>query len=92
MKTLVFCAGAKDPNLSVLQQISSDLLIGVDKGASTLVAHGYKPDYAIGDFDSSEPPEQCRHVIHLPADKDDTDLEKKTSAKSLLWARWGQGG
>lgn len=75
MKTLVFCAGAKDPDLSVLQQISSDLLIGVDKGAATLVAHGYTPDYAIGDFDSSEPPEQCRHVIRLPADKDDTDLE-----------------
>lgn len=73
MKTLIFCAGAPNPNLFPLNQ-SFDLLIGVDGGAKTLVTHGYTPDYAIGDFDSAPPPD-CRHIITLQPEKDDTDLE-----------------
>ena len=29
-----------------------DYLIGVDRGASTLIANGYLPDEMIGDYDS----------------------------------------
>lgn len=71
--TLVFCAGAPNPELSILNQ-GFDLLVGVDGGAHILATHGYTPDWAIGDFDSAPPPE-CRHILRLPPEKDDTDLE-----------------
>lgn len=75
MKTLVFCAGAPQPELSVLSELSDYLLVGVDGGAAALVAAGYIPDWGIGDFDSVAPPPECRQLLHLPAEKDDTDLE-----------------
>lgn len=74
MKTLIFCAGAHNPNLSILNQ-EFDLLVGVDGGAQILAQHGYPPDWAIGDFDSAPPPPDCRHILRLPSEKDDTDLE-----------------
>ncbi len=75
VSTLVFCAGAPNLDLSLLQQINPDVLVGVDGGAARLVAHGYIPDWAIGDFDSAMPPEQSHHILRLPCEKDDTDLE-----------------
>lgn len=75
MKNLVFCAGAPEADLSILQHIQADILIGVDGGAQTLVQAGYTPDWGIGDFDSVAPPAQCHHVLRLPAEKDDTDME-----------------
>lgn len=75
MKTLVFCAGAPQPELSVLSALSDYLLIGVDGGAAALVQAGYMPDWAIGDFDSVSPPNECAQILRLPAEKDDTDLE-----------------
>lgn len=74
MSILIFCAGAPNPNLSPLHE-PHDLLVGVDGGATTLVAHGFTPDWAIGDFDSAPPPQACRQIVHLPREKDDTDLE-----------------
>lgn len=73
MKTLIFCAGVANPELSMLNQ-AHDLLIGVDAGAQTLWQHGHLPDWAIGDFDSAPPP-PSPHIVRLPAEKDDTDLE-----------------
>ena len=57
----------------------ADLLIGVDQGVGMLIKHGFIPDYAIGDFDSLDIrqinlPEACK-IIHLPTEKDETDLE-----------------
>lgn len=75
MKNLVFCAGAPDPHLDYLKNLPIHLLVGVDAGASHLFQAGFTPDLAIGDFDSQEPPSQCRHIIRLPCEKDDTDLE-----------------
>ncbi|MDK4688769.1 thiamine diphosphokinase [Kingella negevensis] len=75
MKTLIFCAGAPNPDLSILQHINPDLLIGVDGGAARLVQHGYTPDWAIGDFDSAPPPPQAKNTLKLQPEKDDTDLE-----------------
>lgn len=74
MTTLVFCAGAAEPNLSVLRQTDYDVLIGVDAGAARLAAAGFAPDLAIGDFDTATPP-LCAQTVCLPAEKDDTDLE-----------------
>ncbi|XXQ69174.1 thiamine diphosphokinase [Neisseriaceae bacterium B1] len=75
MNTLVFCAGAPQPELSVLSELSDYLLIGVDGGAAALVAAGHAPDWGIGDFDSAPPPPECKQLLRLPAEKDDTDLE-----------------
>lgn len=75
MKTLIFCAGAPNPDLSVLQHIVPDVLVGVDGGAATLAAHGFAPHWAIGDFDTAPPPQTSRRILRLPAEKDDTDLE-----------------
>lgn len=75
MQTLIFCAGAPDADLSILSHTTPDLLIGVDGGAAHLVAHGYTPDWAIGDFDSAPPPAMCRHILRLQPEKNDTDLE-----------------
>lgn len=75
MKTIIFCAGAPQPDLSPLNHIRPDLLIGVDGGAQALVQAGHTPDWGIGDFDSVAPPPSCRQLLRLPAEKDDTDLE-----------------
>lgn len=74
MTTLIFCAGAPDPDLSVLAHTPYQQLIGVDAGADRLAQAGFMPDCAVGDFDSAPPP-TCAEILRLPAEKDDTDLE-----------------
>lgn len=73
-KTIVFCAGAPNPYLDVLDVEAYDVLVGVDGGAKALADHGYCMDYAIGDFDTV-PKQHATHIIELPQEKDDTDLE-----------------
>lgn len=74
MKTIVFCAGSPNPNLSILNHIQANLLIGVDSGYLTLTQAGFTPDWAIGDFDSIQQPTQYKHILKLPCEKDETDL------------------
>lgn len=74
MTTLVFCAGAAAPDLSVLRTLTYDKLIGVDAGAARLAAAGFMPNCVIGDFDTAPPP-PCSEIVRLPAEKNDTDLE-----------------
>lgn len=74
MKTLCFCAGAQHADLSILNTIHVDILVGVDAGAHILQQHGFNLDLAVGDFDSSPLP-LCRQCLILPREKDDTDLE-----------------
>lgn len=83
MTTLVFCAGASQPCLDILP--ADAVFIGVDGGAAKLAAQGIIPDWAIGDFDTAEPPEQARRIVRLPEAKDDTDLE---AALSYILARY----
>ena len=53
----------------------TDLIIAADGGYSAAVAAGLNPDVIIGDFDSSDAPENtAAHVIKLNRDKDDTDM------------------
>lgn len=73
-KTIIFCAGAPDPYLDILHTQQYDILVGVDGGAKVLHDQGYRMDYAIGDFDTV-PMQVATHVIALPQEKDDTDLE-----------------
>ncbi|XEC92563.1 thiamine diphosphokinase [Paenibacillus tarimensis] len=59
-----------------------DMLIGADSGALFLIRHGYRPDLAIGDFDSVSE-EQFKLIkasslateAYDPIDKDYTDTE-----------------
>ena len=73
------CASGPSSEL-MLPQV--DYLIGVDRGASTLIAHGYIPNEMIGDFDSVTEEEFIRLTKLIPKyervsslkDETDTDL------------------
>ena len=64
-----------------LEEIKSSFIIGVDRGVLTLVKQGVRPDMAIGDFDSVTDSEfelikdASLEMIHLPAEKNETDTE-----------------
>ena len=52
----------------------SDFVVCADGGYQYALAAGIKPDMIIGDFDSSEFPENMKcDIIRLPVHKDDTD-------------------
>ncbi len=79
---IVICTGGELGAWATEWIQSSDLLIGADSGARFLVEHGYRPDIAIGDFDSVTAEELV--AIHSksgrvmacdPIDKDYTDTE-----------------
>lgn len=52
----------------------TDMVIAADRGWQNAIAHGVKPDYIVGDFDSSPMPENLdADITVLPVVKDDTD-------------------
>lgn len=51
-----------------------DYVIAADRGYDSLMAFGVVPDLVVGDFDSLGHEPQHPNVIHLPAEKDDTDM------------------
>lgn len=52
----------------------TDFVICADKGWQNAVAHGINPDMVVGDFDSSQKPENLSaDITVLPVVKDDTD-------------------
>ena len=51
----------------------SDLVIGADRGYSTLVKNQIKTDIVIGDFDSYTGEIECERIIKFPVKKDFTD-------------------
>ncbi|MDT3424688.1 thiamine pyrophosphokinase [Paenibacillus forsythiae] len=80
-RTVIF-AGGELSELFLRELDDEDFIIGADKGALFLVAHGVIPDIAVGDFDSITQEEfrrieeQCPKVIACdPVDKDLTDSE-----------------
>lgn len=73
-QTLLFCAGAKHPDLSVIKHYDIDCFIGVDGGAKVLKDNNIPLDFAIGDFDSVEVVD-AKEVVTLPCEKDETDLQ-----------------
>ncbi len=53
----------------------SDLIIAADGGFLTATDAGLTPDVVIGDFDSSQAPQNIdAHIIKLNRDKNDTDM------------------
>lgn len=51
-----------------------DLIIAADSGLKGLEEAGIKADVCVGDFDSLGCEPNCREVVRLPVEKDDTDL------------------
>ena len=51
-----------------------DYVIAADRGFDSLMAFGVKPDMVVGDFDSLGYTPNHPNVIHLPTEKDDTDM------------------
>lgn len=79
---IIICSGGKLGAWAIEHIQEGDLLIGADSGARFLVDHGFRPDIAIGDFDSvsaeelSQIRERSGQVIACdPVDKDYTDTE-----------------
>lgn len=80
-RILLFSGGALGP--WALDEIKADdVLVGADRGALFLVEHGFRPDMAIGDFDSVSLEELQRiqqaskHVVACdPVMKDVTDTD-----------------
>lgn len=80
-KKVAIVAGGRLHKRFLKDIASHDVVIGVDKGAFWLVAHGVTPDIAIGDFDSVTGPEkqrihdESRIYMEFAPEKDATDLE-----------------
>ncbi|MGZ9584178.1 thiamine diphosphokinase [Paenibacillus marinisediminis] len=81
-KRIVIVAGGHVDHHVLADIKESDFLIGADRGALTLIEHGYKPDIALGDFDSVHAEELeriTRSSLEFeacdPIDKDYTDTE-----------------
>lgn len=82
---VILCGGADEPDIQRIADITalyeSSLFVGVDRGGLKLIQHGYRLDYAIGDFDSvtSEEKAQIRANAEVMeqhhSEKDDTDME-----------------
>ena len=51
-----------------------DYVIAADRGYDSLMAFGVTPDLVVGDFDSLGYTPKHHNVIHLPVEKDDTDM------------------
>ncbi len=74
-KCVIICAGNIEKYETVKCELDgAKLIICADAGVVHAQNMGVKPDIILGDFDSytGEIPE-CRQVIKLPAEKDDTD-------------------
>lgn len=80
-RVLIFSGG--DLHKQYLKEIRpSDFLIGADRGALFLIENNYKPDLAVGDFDSISPADlqkvrsgSTQLIDCDPIDKDLTDTE-----------------
>lgn len=54
---------------------NDDFILACDGGLHYLERWGWKPDWAVGDFDSANTPEADVETTVLPQEKDDTDTE-----------------
>ncbi|MUV40012.1 Thiamine diphosphokinase [Lentibacillus sp. JNUCC-1] len=70
------------PDLRLTQEAEGiDMWIGADRGALSILEHGLRLDYAVGDFDSvteneeNEIRQKAKKYVPYPPEKDWTDLE-----------------
>ncbi|WP_169081571.1 thiamine diphosphokinase [Paenibacillus sp. PL91] len=79
---IVICTGGQLGDWALEHIKADDLLIGADSGARFLIAQGFRPDVAIGDFDSVSEDELLdirrnsgQTIACDPIDKNYTDTE-----------------
>jgi thiamine pyrophosphokinase len=79
---IVICTGGQLGDWALDFINTADLLIGADSGARFLISHGFRPDIAIGDFDSVSEEEllaiqanSAKTISCDPIDKNYTDTE-----------------
>lgn len=82
---VILCGGADEPDIQRIADITalyeSSVFVGVDRGGLKLIQHGYRLDYAIGDFDSVTSEEKAHIRANAEvmeqyhSEKDDTDME-----------------
>lgn len=74
MESLCVIFGAGETYSPRTKYGCNDLIVAADGGYKTATQFGIEPSVIIGDFDSSDMPENtAAHVIKLNRDKDDTD-------------------
>lgn len=77
---VVIVSGSPNLDLTLLDQLEYEYVIGVDQGAYALIQAGYRCDLAVGDFDSTSPQEfdaiksHCE-IVTFSAIKNETDTE-----------------
>lgn len=72
---ICYVVGAMSLSLSLRPYPApGDYVIAADRGYDSLMAYGVNPDLVVGDFDSLGYAPSHPNVIHLPVEKDDTDL------------------
>ena len=79
-----YVVGAGDFHPRGLTPGPGDLVIAADGGFAALKGLGLTPDLVVGDFDSLGHVPDHPHVVTLPVEKDDTDMQ---SALALGWER-----
>ena len=77
-----YVVGAGDFHPRGLTPGPGDLVIAADGGFAALKGLGLTPDLVVGDFDSLGHVPDHPHVVTLPVEKDDTDMQ---SALALGW-------
>lgn len=81
MHVVIFAGGTLQAGAAVEQALASaDLIVAADRGAMLALQYGYTPALAVGDFDSltfhyQELEARGCTVIHVAAEKDETDTE-----------------
>ncbi len=77
MKRCILIGASPDTDINTISRLmrKGDYIICADGGYIFAEKLGISPDLIVGDFDSSERPENCKsEIISLPVRKDDTDM------------------
>lgn len=104
MSTVHIMLGSPDHRRTLPPVNQLDHYIGVDRGALILVENGYKPDLALGDFDSitetekEEITKKSKKCMTFEPEKNDTDAELSLvyamqlfESKQIVFYGWSGG-
>ncbi|WP_332648077.1 thiamine diphosphokinase [Lysinibacillus sp. 54212] len=78
---VAICSGGPNEEVYPLEKLEADVYVGVDRGASYLLARNITPTAIVGDFDSVSHTEweeistAVTHVESFQAEKDETDTD-----------------
>lgn len=73
MKNCFVIGASKNGNIYIPDS-DKQFIIAADGGYNQLTEMGIEPDLILGDFDSSDMPENKNNILVFPREKDDTDM------------------